>query len=859
MAGRTRARPIRIVFLVDENEHWEAMLAAIFADCYSRWGGRFNLIVPCKKNAPRAAFVPWVEAYDPDIIYSYVDLSEGVVRDLYERCDPAFVVGHNFFNDDREQHDFRPDLPMPGLSSLSTCIRPSFGGSWQGRRQIEVLDKHPAAPDFPFLDKNFGTFREIYQSWPLGADYEEYAKTITLTPQHIVDDPRSAMRASGDVVVGEDKLCEAIAGNRSLIGPSSLSSWFTPRMEVRNRQLSNAFSLIVGDTFSDHLLFWNSRSLYPKHLDHELVSLLLSPDDLDRSELFDQFPELFRLRNHITPSSNSGNYVSLWSTSVDENALKALADRLGTAGVWIWGQPKLVLNIDESVPSDEQLEQASDLSPERWTQTSAWQDFSQTENGFTPPKAVPEHLRDLGLFPYSAREGLWAQDLEIERPLNLSQYDNVQHTWRLPRRLRMAGAFTRMYQPRVNQGPICAPRVNRVGMLTLFTDYDGQLPKLNQPSDETVFRTAVYDAWLPKAFKYGQEMPNVTKARWLEISDKGRYHTALLGKAGSLNKAEEIFLNAFWLAQFAKLGADPSASDQKLKEIETTLRGAVQTNAALNDSEWHRISKAAFRAAQRLKLPKEHLSYDQIGAAFENYLTDQFSGDPDAAETKAVREDDLATLDPSIQYLASKRILHQGHAWKCRKCKTDNWVSIGDLQARVECNTCSSHQPGPVSEPWAFRLDGFVREGLANHGLLPVVWCVSELRERAKTSFFFLPSALLYFEAKSEENRRPDAEVDLIAVADGQTYLCEVKSSARSFGQSESLKFIKLAKRFRPDVAMLAVMCAPDSSLQTRFRAIASELQGAGIEAELMFDPQPDSRHRTYLPSGSTLQMIQYF
>jgi hypothetical protein len=43
VAAYTRPRPIRVAFLVDENEHWAVMLDAIFANCYSRWGGRFNL------------------------------------------------------------------------------------------------------------------------------------------------------------------------------------------------------------------------------------------------------------------------------------------------------------------------------------------------------------------------------------------------------------------------------------------------------------------------------------------------------------------------------------------------------------------------------------------------------------------------------------------------------------------------------------------------------------------------------------------------------------------------------------------------------------------------------------------------
>ncbi len=144
MAGATRTRPIRVAFLVDENEHWRTMLSAVFADCYSRWGGRFNLIIPCDDGAPREAFMPWLNAYDPDIIYSFVDISDEVLARLREALDPSFLVGHDFFDDKRDERAFRPKLPLPGLNALSTCLKASLGDVFSGRRQVQIVDKYPS-------------------------------------------------------------------------------------------------------------------------------------------------------------------------------------------------------------------------------------------------------------------------------------------------------------------------------------------------------------------------------------------------------------------------------------------------------------------------------------------------------------------------------------------------------------------------------------------------------------------------------------------------------------------------------------------------------------------------------------------
>jgi hypothetical protein len=92
------------------------MLEAIFAECYGRWAGRHSLIVPCEGGNIRPAYLPWIETYDPDIIYSYVELSEAYLERLHEKLYPAFLVSHDFYRRVerdrrayRTQDDFRQE------------------------------------------------------------------------------------------------------------------------------------------------------------------------------------------------------------------------------------------------------------------------------------------------------------------------------------------------------------------------------------------------------------------------------------------------------------------------------------------------------------------------------------------------------------------------------------------------------------------------------------------------------------------------------------------------------------------------------------------------------------------------------
>src|ERR1700742_758285 len=89
-----RARPIRVAYLVTDSEHSHFVLDGIFAESVARWGGRYSLICPCQDGYPIAAYIPWLRKFDPDIIYSFIDLNEYNLRRLREGFGPAYLVRH---------------------------------------------------------------------------------------------------------------------------------------------------------------------------------------------------------------------------------------------------------------------------------------------------------------------------------------------------------------------------------------------------------------------------------------------------------------------------------------------------------------------------------------------------------------------------------------------------------------------------------------------------------------------------------------------------------------------------------------------------------------------------------------------
>jgi hypothetical protein len=107
-----------------------------------------------------------------------------------------------------------------------------------------------------------------------------------------------------------------------------------------------------------------------------------------------------------------------------------------------------------------------------------------------------------------------------------------------------------------------------------------------------------------------------------------------------------------------------------------------------------------------------------------------------------------------------------------------------------------------VNIQWLFRPNEFLIESLRDHSVLSLIWVLAALSDRAQRSFMFVEPTCFGF---TEDETNPSAEIDLLAIIDGATLLCEAKLSWR-FRPVELDEFVALSVRLRPDVALLAVM-----------------------------------------------------
>jgi hypothetical protein len=856
MKAFIRPRPIRVAFLVDEHEHWKPMLEAIFANCYGRWGGRFNLIVPCENGEIRPAYLPWLTAYDPDVIYCYVDLSDTIIQQLHERLYPSYFSRHNFYNtDQRESYAFRPQFSLGPLSSLSVALLASRATALSGPRPVTLVDVHSRNPAPPLIQENFGCYSQSLNQYPVPPYLAEYIQAFTLTDQEIIDNPHLVPRPQGEFVSDYRSFLSQLASRRDVSGLALLSASMCPRIQMNDPRWTNRINLIVGDSFIDRITFWNARSYLDAYLDPTFVTLKLAQGDIDDDYIFASVIAFIRNRMHVTYSSNMSR-VTIRSASHSVQQVEQFVERFRRADQFNSYSSEPIDSIDQCCPAASVLETAMDHVEERGVfRVSDWQETTFSEASFRPPMAFPHHIRDGPSTPSGIARGAWALDLDIERATDYSRFENVRHRWRLPRRLRMTTAFSRTYQLGGMAGPLCVPRVTKHGLISLFGGMDGQLPELTLPTDESAFRYAlcVPRNWQPFAPGRGPHQNSLFYA--IRPSDKGRYFTALMHLSGDIHDSREIFLKRFWSHQLEFLGASPSAGESRLPDLIRRLQSRLRSGQLIVQEDWERVARVVLTEAREVRLAPRYLRFNRLAEQFEEFRNAYWATHPAGAPREEWDEHERKSLEDSVQYLCQREILHQGHEWLCPRCNNSNWVSVNSLRKMMECEVCGTTQPAPVSTPWHFKLNSFVLEGLRDHGLLANLWCLSRLSDQAEASFFFLGPHELFFTTDSTYRARPDAEIDLVVVVDGVVHLCDVKTSNQNI---DLQRFAELARQIRPDVATLAIMEPRSARIDRRLDELRRSLDGTAIHAELITLEEQDIDDSPHLPTGRsrTIRLI---
>lgn len=830
-----RSRPVRVVFLVEESPEYPAILDAIYGSCMSRWGGRFNLIIPCVDGEPIPGYGEWMLHYDPDIIYSYVKLSDEQIALLYERYDPSFLEQHEVMPgaDKTRRHSYRPKLPFEALSSLSTIHLVKRRAYFDRPSIVKVIDQEHNEDHPELFNRNFGGYSDTYLHSPFPRSIWDFARALTLVPDKKANGRHGFSDQDETVSTFVELLERMVAEGATSL--AQLSALHSPRLEVRGLEWGCSFSVVVGDGFLERVCFWNGRSLYSDSLDGSLVTLSVPDDVLDDADLINGLATLINRRNRVNGSGGGQPFVTLWSHSASQERLERLKQAMSGVDTWAGYSTKRIESLQDHVPQARKLSSSFFGLPSggigravrHWAETV----FDGEELHLSPD--LPDHIRLAPTELQGYCNGVWGVDLDIERETSVDVH-NKRNRWRLPRRLSMTQAFLNGYEVTHNVGTFVPPRTSSKGMLIVYASARTVIPAIKIPDDRELIRWG-----LVVGNRMLRSAPTLSK-RCMDLgpSTQGRYLTGVLGLFGRVDDAVVILLHSLWVELFEAMGASSKTTDTQIEGIGARLRNKFRGREAVelnDDRSLNALSKEVSKAARELRTGGGPLKWSQIEGKYEAlqkvYWSAHLSDRADEEKAEYF-EHGRTHFRRCVQELCSLGVLHQGFLWKCSKCFHRQWISIDTLSREIRCDVCSQIEPAPIDREWEFSLNAFLSTALREHGIQSLVWALGRVRYRYSESFFYLGPSDIYLDSYAEEGGTRDGDVDLICVRDGLVYFCEVKQSGRDAGDLDN--FIKVVLRMRPDKAVLAVMSEPNKRIQKAFSNLCVALEGVDIEPVLI-------------------------
>ncbi len=813
------ARPLRVAYLVDLSKCENLLVDEIIAESFSRWSGRRTPIIPASQDGVDPAYASWLHTYDADIIYSFADLTDDAIALLDEKLAPGILHHHEDMYSDREgDRRYRVELPIQGLSCLS--VLPLFASRRWGfgdkPQDILSFDRFWDGSENTFIRENFGFISTSFQNGQLADSAPELFNCLTLISKEALEDRQYGKSEHAKYESDPRAFLEALAKPGAVLPLSQLSEMFCHYLEPKNSLKHGGVNVVVGDEIADRLVFWNGHNRFPRAELSAISSIHISVEqskDTDFLQLIGRVLDRRGIRGEqATP------VATIRSTSLDVSELEQIANRIKPEGkTWKHFATQAIADTNWAIPEFSEAGAYFTTSSIALSREPIGQKISELANGRAEfPLATPWHLSE-GYLPPSVRSGQWMVDLSIERENDHCKFSNVKHKWVLPRRLRIDPFFSinrdsssSLIYPRYCQRP------TRSGSLSASMELTVRQAFIAIPDDVDALFGGLQDTQREHFLRrnkdeYGRDIPPRPKITDAKYSDKGRYLLGALQHFSSLPDAFQVLMHDFWRETLHKLGADPSRLDDQLesdfqKIMAKRLRASSEEWDVTNQHDRQIVAREALRLAAQLRRPERFVRYDKLKSRYNDFVAEFLQDNPQLKGRHVEEYNFIDDLDASIQYLCKQKVLYQGHEWQCRNCFNRNWVSIDDLSGVMKCNVCQSEAPPPVSGGWQFKASGFFVEAYSDHGTEPAIWALWQLAERARTSFYFLPSTLIWFH-KHREDGPNDCEVDLLAIVDGETIAVEATTS-KSLKPTEIQKLAEFAKMVRPN--KLYVVCGAD-------------------------------------------------
>ncbi len=721
---------------------------------------------------------------DPDAIKSLVPLDDTTIERLDRYISPCVIEVP-----DPKYSSGPLRLACEGLDvranieSIRAITRPHWGKSEMISFDISgVSDRETLR----FISRNFGTTHALpFAGAPRGT-------TVKLTDRSSLAEAfRRLAEQTGVVHTFPSQLCSL---------PSYLPEPSGPR-------ISSDFEVVIGDSPADGIYSWNrvlTRPAWSRPYVREIWLPKALAEDLAFMEPFAQWLQGFAVEQ-IEVRSCSLTKKELEELAHPLNVVSALPARVGTC--------KVPEKVSFSYSPIVRLESGMDL-------------FRLIGNKeklvLREPQPVISPLDKLGQKHWVA--DVYIQHLSPDLPSGSSLW------WQLPRANFLVQSIF---------GTIS--RVGPGGFPSVLMNLGEPTLEVNIPDDEDPIISLLSRGRSPHAFFNDDPRMKFKHAPGLEVtrSDKGGYLKGFSGLFSGLYNAYAVLSERYWRKVFGLLAGvkkDASAAREatvnKLKKVISGGRGLAhfETDEGI---QW--LTEQVLQLAKGTHQGLE-LTLDDFIQLAKKELDDYNDLHKDSLGF------DVAEVRWAVKRLLDMRVLELGLKSKCPACGQVNWYSIDEAGHAIECKGCTSSFSIAPDPKWFYRLNGLIGEGIAQHGLVPVMLVLGDTLQTSLTSFFYSTG----LELKKPGTDRPFAEVDVAVINDGVFALGEVKQSVKLFSKDDFDKLEEVAIAVRPDVLFVSSLDpSPSKSVLKNLELLGKRLAPLGIRVfwvrlnSYIFEPSP--------------------
>jgi hypothetical protein len=548
------------------------------------------------------------------------------------------------------------------------------------------------------------------------------------------------------------------------------------------------FHVIIGDTPTDVAYFWNRPVTTPQwsrtYLNQIWLPLRVATDTTLTTALSAW------LKRSADPNGSSQAEIRFVSLSLSQEQLQKVVEPLTCE----LPMPQHVNALREIQPP----KISKDIpGPPRQDKMDLYRATGTTERLTLQEPDLPQ-----GAW---VPVGHWMADLYIEfRPERYPMIRGRPLWWQLPRLNILAW---QMFQ-----------RPSRI----LRTRYPSVLMKCGEPrldiallDDLRVFAMlAVLSNQSYYTFDARQKrtLPGRTPYYHARRSEKGRYLSGLLDLFGGLYPETRVLEKRYWRHMFDLLSGRTTHTDaNRLSEVGNALRKRLGANRAQfyeDDKAMTWLANYVLKVARSLPSSSRDLEFSVFEKHAKREIEDFNASHPDQ-EPRGYSQEDLMN---ALTGLTERGVLLIGIQARCPSCGYRSWYHIDDAKQTLRCGGCNAVFPMPPEPRWHYRLNGLARAAHAEHGLLPVVLVLAQLRMDARSAFLFAPCLDLF----ENDDKGPIGDLDIAVILDGQFVIGEVKQSRNLFAEADFAKMEGVARRLLPDRLLFASMDREPTALITK-------------------------------------------